>query len=291
MLLRYLVSNWVRQTAEQRVREALSTGKDEADSAQGASPDASGPSPPAEIVCAFALGAEAGGLVDLLSGCVTSRCARFVEHVGDLRGRRVAVIETGVGQEAAREAVRDVINIHQPEWVVSAGFAGALIPEVRRGQMVMPRQIINTQSEKLAVGLQIDQTQEQTGGLHCGSLLTVDTLVRTRERRQQLADEFSAVACDMESFAVADACRQDKVKFLSVRIISDSVDDELPAEIERLLDQDSLASRLGAATGAIFQRPSSIKDMWNLKEQALRASDRLAKFLAQTVEQLPVASQ
>ena len=40
------------------------------------------------------------------------------------------------------------------------------------------------------------------------------------------------------------------------------------------------------AAGAIFNRPSSVKDMWNLREEAIKASDRLAKFLEGTVEQL-----
>ena len=70
-------------------------------------------------------------------------------------------------------------------------------------------------------------------------------------------------------------------------VVRDAVDDELPKEVERLLEQNSLASKLGAATGAIFNRPSSIKDMWSLKEQAIKASDRLARFLVRTLGQLP----
>ena len=68
-------------------------------------------------------------------------------------------------------------------------------------------------------------------------------------------------------------------RFLSVRIISDGLDDRLPPEVERMLDQHSLAGKLGAATRAIFQRPGSVKDMWKLQEIAHRASDRLANFL------------
>jgi adenosylhomocysteine nucleosidase len=93
----------------------------------------------------------------------------------------------------------------------------------------------------------------------------------------------AAVACDMETYAIAEVCRVAKVPFLSVRVISDALEDELPKEVERLLEQHSLASKLGAATGAIFNRPSSIKDMWNLKEQAIKASDRLARFLRSTI--------
>ena len=60
----------------------------------------------------------------------------------------------------------------------------------------------------------------------------------------------------------------------------------MPPEVEKLLNQKSLAGKLGAAAGAIFQRPSSIKDMWALNEQALKATDRLAKFLVSMMPQL-----
>jgi len=70
-------------------------------------------------------------------------------------------------------------------------------------------------------------------------------------------------------------------------VISDALDDELPPEIENLLHQQSLSGKVGAVAGSIFRRPSSIKDMWNLKEQALVASDRLAKFLGEIIALLP----
>ena len=75
---------------------------------------------------------------------------------------------------------------------------------------------------------------------------------------------------------------------LPVRIITEAVDDQLPIEIEVLLEQKSLAAKLGAATGALFRRPSSVKDMWKVKEDALKASDRLARFLVDVVGQLPL---
>ena len=36
----------------------------------------------------------------------------------------------------------------------------------------------------------------------------------------------------------------------------------------------------------MFQRLSSVKDMWKLKNEALKASDRLARFLAGVAEQV-----
>jgi adenosylhomocysteine nucleosidase len=288
MMLRHLVQQWIRQSASKQVFESLSEAVRE--TRQTSSPAASareGEDLPCDVVVAFALGVEAGGTVDLLEGSRYSRCASFVEYAGSWEGHRVAIVETGVGREAAAAATADMIAVHRPRWVISAGFAGAMTAELKRGHILMADEVTDPQQHHLAIGLQIDRTTiESSRGLHVGRLLTVDRLIRTAAEKQELAAQHAAVACDMETFAVAEVCQQHKVRFLAVRIVTDGIDDELPQEIERLLDQKSLAAKLGAATGAVFKRPSSIKDMWKLKEDALLASDRLAKFLAGIVRQL-----
>ena len=113
-------------------------------------------------------------------------------------------------------------------------------------------------------------------------------IIRRPADRRRLADEHGALACDMETFGVAEVCHQRGVPPLAIRVISDAVDDELPREIEYLLAQKSLAGKLGAAAGAVFRRPSAAKDLWRLREDALKASDRLAKFLVRVIEQLPL---
>ncbi|OHB84476.1 MAG: hypothetical protein A2V98_15340 [Planctomycetes bacterium RBG_16_64_12] len=75
---------------------------------------------------------------------------------------------------------------------------------------------------------------------------------------------------------------------MAVRVISDAVDDELPRDVKRLIEQQTRAAKLGAVVGAVWNRPSSVKDLWKLREDALVASDRLAQFLASTIEQLVV---
>ena len=52
---------------------------------------------------------------------------------------------------------------------------------------------------------------------------------------------------------------------------------------------DTGSVRLGAALASIWKRPGSIKDMWNLREKATFAAERLAGFLAGVIEQLYAA--
>lgn len=291
MWLRWVVSNLLNEMAEEKMQQAVERAKQFVQTARGPRP---GPDPAAasaesapEVALMFALGLESGGLVDRTTQVVTTQCATFVERLGMLDGRPVVIAESGVGRPAARQATEDLIKIHHPQWIVATGFAGALVPTLKFGHILMANSIVDCEHQSLDVGFHIaPQVVEATPSLQVGRLLTIDQLVRQRAEKERLATEFGAVACDMETMAIAQVCRQRQVRFLAVRIVSDGLDDQLTPEVEHMLDQQSLAGKLGAATRAIFQRPGSIKDMWKLQETARRASDRLANFLVGVIPQL-----
>lgn len=294
MLVRYLVNAWIRQAAQTKLQEAVSEIAREASPAAASQPseqthdDDAGEARPCEAAFMFALGVESGGLVDRWDGMTRRRFKHRTEYHGFWLGRRVMAVDAGVGLDAARRATERVIARYQPRWVVSAGFAAALQAGIRRGHILMAESVIGPTGEEFQVGLKMDpQTAAATRGLHVGRLLTVDHLVRSGEERKSLGEQYGAVACDMETAAVAEVCHRLKTRFLTVRVMSDTLDDDLPPEIEALVSQKNTAARLGAAAGALFNRPSSVKEMWRLKEEALKSSDRLAKFLEGVLGQLP----
>lgn len=238
----------------------------------------------------FALGIEAGGLVDLLQGVVRTEGAGFSAREGGLRGRRVVVVESGVGRQAAEQATEALIQGHQPRWIISAGFAGGLHESLAQGDILLADQLVDASGCQLAVDFHLDREAiAAQRHLHVGRLLTADRIIADAAEKSILGREHGALAVDMETLAVAEACHREKTRFLSVRIISDAVGHTLPKDIDYLVKRKSTAGRIGAAAGAILRRPGSIKDMWQLKEDALVASERLAKFLAGIIEQLPKA--
>ena len=286
MLLRHMLSNMIRQAAYQRVADAVASATQQVAGTVLES-DSTEPLPPCEIALLFATNLESEDFASRLQDRVTTRCVSFVEHAGRIAERGVVVAETGRGQQASGRAAEDLIGMHQPTWLVSAGFAAALRPELRRGHIVMADQVADPQGNQLAVGFRMDpQVVAATRHLHVGRLVTVQQPIRTPDARRELGERFDALAADMETLAVAQACAQHKVRFLSVRVITDEVDDRMPVAIERLISNTSWAAKLGAATGALLKRPSTVKDWWQLQQQALQASDRLAKFLSGVLPQL-----
>ena len=233
----------------------------------------------------LALKIEASGFVDRLTDVATKRGPNMREHVGNLEGHRIAVVESGAGGPRAAIVTEDLIRTRRPSWVVSAGFAGALSDTIRKGDVLMADAVVDTNGNTLEIDLKIDPAASP--GVHAGRLLTVNKIVRETELRRQLASKFGALAVDMESYDVADVCRREKVRFLSVRVILDGIDDQLPPEIDYLLRQQNTARQLGAAAGAIFRRPTSARDMWKLKEAAWSVSNQLGQFLCGVIVQLP----
>lgn len=286
MMLRWILSDLIRQTAYQKVTDAVSawgesSSRDQHQSGSGRE------LPPCEIAVLFGTNLEAEDFASSLEERSTTRCASFVEHAGFLAGQAVVVIETGAGVRASGRAAEDVIAMHHPDWVVSAGFAAALRPELRRGHILMADQVLAAQGDPLVVGFHIDpQAIAAMRHLHVGRLVTVHQPVRQPNARRELGEQYQALAADMETAAVAEICGRHKTRFLSVRVIADQVEDRMPVEIERMMGKASWAAKLGAVTGALLKRPSSVKDWWHLQQQALLASDRLAEFLRGVLPQL-----
>jgi adenosylhomocysteine nucleosidase len=233
------------------------------------------------IVCALPLEISA-----FLARCQRVRKytgSNFVFRGGTYDSIRIVVVESGAGQARAHRATHALLDAHSPKWVLSCGFAGALVPHIRVGDVVVADSIVDAQGQPLLidVGFPADPGR----GIHIGRFLTHDTIVRLVTEKQGLAQQYSAIAVDMESLAVAQVCRERGVRFLAIRVISDDLTSDLPAEVLSLLGPTG-STRLGAAIAAVISRPSSVGDMWKLRQSAQIAAKRLATFLDGVVVQL-----
>jgi adenosylhomocysteine nucleosidase len=296
MSLSALLQAWLRQTAQQSARNAAveamrrgttgHAGQGQAFEQSHGVPTAD--LPPCHVGVVFALGIEAGALEDRLVGKINIQGGRFSARQGGLKGRGVVVVHSDIGRENAARATETLIAGHKPKWIISAGLAGGLQPQVKRSDIVMADAILGETGERLAIDLHFSPDQKAIPGLHIGPLLTVDEVVFRAERKRQLGERFGALAVDMETWGVAEVCRRDKQRFLSVRVISDVLDEELPSEVERLVKKKGTARRVGAAAGSILRRPSAVKDLWHFRSTALQCAERLAKFLEGVIEQLGI---
>jgi adenosylhomocysteine nucleosidase len=289
-MLQYLLRSYLQNAASQKLREtAIEAVRQQMQG--GAAETTPARERPCDVGIVFAMRVEQGGTEDLLDGVVVTHGGGFQARQGGWKGRHVVLLECGVGRDAAHRGAEALITGHQPAFVISAGFAGGLQPQVKRGEIVMADRLVDVSGRTLSIDLRISSDAlARSPGVHVGRMLTVDEIVHTAAEKSALGERHQALSVDMETFAVAEACGRAGVRFMAVRVISDAVDDELPRDIDRLVRKRTAAGRLGAALGAILDRPGAFKDMWKLKEDALLHSDRLARFLSGIVPQLTPAA-
>ncbi|MBX9787437.1 MAG: hypothetical protein K2Y37_00850 [Pirellulales bacterium] len=243
-----------------------------------------------DIGFVFALGIESGFFEDRLTASTMLHGAGGRVRVGQLGGHRVALVRTGMGQAAARRGAEHLLAGHQPRLIISAGFSGALHPELRRGDLVLADRVGLASGERLVVDLRYQQPADAQPCVHVGGIVTVDQLICRPEDKLALGRAHEALAVDMETWAVADACRAAKVPFLAVRVISDAADEPLPAFLDAMARRRGFAGKTGAVLGALWRRPGSLREMVRLRSEGLVQADRLARFLVTLVGQISPAA-
>ena len=249
----------------------------------GAAVGGSAPAPvAADVGVDAALGVEVGFLTDRLTKVRRYAGPGFKVIEGEAGGKLVALIIGGPGRTAARRATELLLDGHRPRWVVSAGFAGALDPALKRNDVVLPHEVVDADGGRFPIesGFVPDDPEA-----HAGRLLTVDAVVRTAVEKAELRDRHGADVVDMETSAVAAVCGARSVRFLSVRVVSDEATADLPREVVTLMTRSG-SYLVGSALHAIWRRPSALKDFWALHEHAQEAADRLADATLAAVARL-----
>lgn len=178
------------------------------------------------------------------------------------------VVCGGIGPEAARRATEAVIECYQPESVLSVGFAGALDPELRVADVVIPSRVVD---------LQDGSTVQTEMGL--GTLISC-SFVADSEQKARLARSYKAHAVDMEAAAVARAAATRSVRFAAIKVISDEIAFAM-LPLDRFIAADG-SFRTAAFVFFVSLRPW----LWPRAVRLARNSRRAANALCRELERL-----
>ena len=182
------------------------------------------------IAITFALPAESSDFINLLKE--PERNSRDgVEIIrGRLHGNAVTLLHTGVGEKVCRDRMELLLQGERFQYLISAGFAGALEKELRVGDLVLAE---NFSSPELRQSPALDLPEDR---VFLGKLLTVGGMVDSPEERVRLAAATGAVAVDMETKFIAEICAKHETPMLSLRAISDTPSEPFPAPPNVLFD-------------------------------------------------------
>jgi len=165
------------------------------------------------------------------------RCAGFAvrtlapERVGAQHGPALVRVRTGVGLAAARRCMARLPAL-PIEAAVLGGFAGALVPELAPGTLVVADVVIDAASgAALALPLAgaLEATARRAGlTVARGTLVTIDAVVKSAAAKRVLQQESGAIAVDMESAALAAALAARGVPAGIARVVLDAADELVP---------------------------------------------------------------
>jgi adenosylhomocysteine nucleosidase len=190
------------------------------------------------------------------------RRSKFFEHDD------AVLVCAGIGAEAARRAAEAVIAMYAPKIVYSVGFAGALDPNLKIGDIIHPARIVNAGDGS--------RVEMENGA---GVLVSFASIANP-EQKARLRDSYAAQAVDMEAAAVARAAEIAGVRFAAVKAISDEVDFEFPS-LERFVDSNGEFSELRFAAFAAL-RPW----LWGKVFQIARHSSRASRSLCDALRKI-----
>lgn len=194
----------------------------------------------------------------------------------DHEGRRFRFFENGdavlvcggMGAVAARRAAEAMIATYQPGVIYSAGFAGALDPGLKVGEVIEPRRVVDA-SDGSSISLESGE----------GVLVTFGS-VASPAQKAKLRNSFAAQAVDMEAAAVARAAQAQGVAFAAVKAISDDFEFDFPP-LERFVDPDGRFKEGGFSAFAVL-RPW----LWPHVSQMARNSRKASSALCRRLESL-----
>ncbi|MDR2117165.1 MAG: 5'-methylthioadenosine/S-adenosylhomocysteine nucleosidase, partial [Planctomycetaceae bacterium] len=235
----------------------------------------------------FAMPMEAAGVTDILKKVQTTQGNGRTFHTGIFHGFRTAIVESGVGQANAGRAAEVLIDVFKPKRILSAGYAGGLAKRLKQFDVCFPEILLReSDGKKFYASNSVPEIIDESTCLEKQNrkliLLTTDFVAGSPKQKSMLYHKTGAELVDMETFAVAEVCRKHQIPLLAVRIILDTAEEQIPKDVQRILKnvEKGSARLAGSVIGSIFSRPSSMLDLFSLKQRALRATDRLAKQIA-----------
>ena len=155
------------------------------------------------------------------------------------------VFQSGQGAANAQRAARAALA-HGATALMSVGVAGALVPDLDAGDAIVPAFVIDAHTAR-----RIDCSAGWSSALRdriksaCkvsdGAILGVSDVLTSPTAKHAAANRYAAVACDMESAAIAAVAADAGAHFCALRIISDTYQDKLPDGVGDWVDDTGKA--------------------------------------------------
>jgi adenosylhomocysteine nucleosidase len=191
---------------------------------------------------------------------------------GKIDDRAIEVLHTGVGEKVCRQRVGKFLQDQQFDFLISAGFAGALNDKLQIGDLLLAKNFSTIELIRMRSLL-------SSLPIHIADLWTAPALIDSSEERTKIAHTSGAVAVDMETEYVARACAEHGIPLLSFRVISDTPREPFPVPTKVLFDIERQRTHLLKLAMFFLAHPNRVPRLIKFARRIVRARKTLASAL------------
>jgi adenosylhomocysteine nucleosidase len=182
-----------------------------------------------------------------------------------------ATLITGMGSQRAAGALKHAFGHHSPRLVLSCGFAGGLNPDHPLGSV-----LFEPDAEQWNDPL-------RAAGAHPGRFIHSDRVLVTAAEKVALFRSTQGDAVEMESLALRKVCREYGVPCITVRVISDTAEEDLPLDFNRFTRADGSLSVPRLLAG-LARQPGVVPELMRFNRRLGIAARALGEVLRNFLE-------
>lgn len=179
----------------------------------------------------------------------------------------ISVLITGMGRKNAERAILQSLPKTLPGLVLTCGFAGALDPRLKIGDVLFEA------DEESRIAPSLQEAGASPAKFHCATRVAITIAEKTALRKSTGAD-----VVEMESEFIRQICRDKKIPCATVRAISDSALHDLPLDFNELMTEDDTLS-FSRLSLALMKSPGKIPQLMQLQKNTRLAAQKLAAVL------------
>ena len=242
------------------------------------------------LVIAAALREELETALNLCTDRSKARMGTVPLWTGNCSGQTVQAVKLGVGPARSAAALERVFAAMKPTQVLVIGYAGALDPGLKPGELVVVKRahLLAGTSERLplseirleasydlAESARLSSLARRSGlPFQCVEVLTSWSIIGDPEDKRQLFGRFQAAIVDMETAALARVAAAHAVPLSCVRAVSDTAEDDFLAS----LPYDPTAGTMRKAMN-FLTAGDLLRRYGQWRERSLAARRNLSLFL------------
>ena len=250
------------------------------------------------IAVFFALSQEVASLKSHINILKKIRYTHAIFYQAEFCGFPITLVQAGVGKNVS-EIIHQLSKYFRIQLMISSGFAGSVNPQVGVGDLIIGKHVLASLREVSEEEIRIDSTLPcdasvvelavklcSTNSLrfHCGDILSVDKIIRQSSLKRHIGKQTSAIAVDMESFAIAERANAMGIPFVIVRAISDGMDEDM--EIGENMVTKGGGVNISATARYLLNKPHRIPYLNRLRKQTRLATNTLSTFFPNFITQI-----